>query len=236
MINLIQPITVPQAYDGITHARRWASWNWWWRMVDDDDGDRFSSPEPRTDSRSAPRERLELGGGSVSIKRDESFSMIFFLLEIEYMESRLRSVEHHGTHEAGGAPPPSRTGCGPPGLDSFASIFYIFQKYSPWSFRSFRELLFLHKNNTMAILLKTASFRVSSIQIMQVRVQNKGKSVWKSRYVGDVSTPPSSNLCLSSSNLVDKLKVIKKNFYKLCLILLLQILKLAFKFSAKIMN
>ena len=39
----------------------------------------------------------------------------------------------------------------------------------------------------MAILLKTASVRVSFIQIMQIRVQNKGKSVWKSRYVGDVS-------------------------------------------------
>ena len=39
----------------------------------------------------------------------------------------------------------------------------------------------------MAILLKTASLWVSSIQIMQVRVQNKGKSVWKSRYIGDVS-------------------------------------------------
>ena len=39
----------------------------------------------------------------------------------------------------------------------------------------------------MVVLLKTASVRVSSIQIMQVRVQNKGKSVWKSRYVGDVS-------------------------------------------------
>ena len=39
----------------------------------------------------------------------------------------------------------------------------------------------------MVILLKTASVRVSFIQIMQVRVQNKGKSVWKSRYVGDVS-------------------------------------------------
>ena len=39
----------------------------------------------------------------------------------------------------------------------------------------------------MIVLLKTASVRVSSIQIMQVRVQNKGKSVWKSRYVGDVS-------------------------------------------------
>ena len=73
----------------------------------------------------------------------------------------------------------------------------------------------------MAILLKIASV----IQIMQVRVQNKGKSVCKNRYDRDVSTPPSLNLCLSSSNSVDKLKVIKKNFYKLCLILLLQICK-----------
>ena len=78
MINLIQPITVQQAYDGITHARRWASWNWWWRMVDDDDGDGFPSPEPRTDSRSAlPRDfrawrRLRI------VKRDETFSLIFF--------------------------------------------------------------------------------------------------------------------------------------------------------------
>ena len=70
----------------------------------------------------------------------------------------------------------------------------------------------------MVILLKTASVQVSSIQIMQVRVQNKGISVWKSRYDGDVSTPPSLNLCLSTSNSVDKLKVINKNFYKLCLL------------------
>ena len=41
----------------------------------------------------------------------------------------------------------------------------------------------------MAILLKTASVRVSFIQIIQVRVQNKGKNVWKSRYDGDVSIP-----------------------------------------------
>ena len=39
----------------------------------------------------------------------------------------------------------------------------------------------------MVVLLKTTSVRVSSIQIMQVRVQNKGKSVWKSRYDRDVS-------------------------------------------------
>ena len=39
----------------------------------------------------------------------------------------------------------------------------------------------------MAVLLKTTLVRVSSIQIMKVRVQNKGKSVWKIRYIGDVS-------------------------------------------------
>ena len=137
------------------------------------------------------------------------------------MESRLRSVERQGAHKAGGAPPPSWTGEGPPDVDLSSSIFYIFQNNSPLIFRSFRELLFLHENNTVAILLKTASVRVSSIQIMQVRGQNMGKSVWKSRYDGDVSTPPSLNPCLSSSNLVDKLKEKKKNFYQLCLLLLL---------------
>ena len=135
-----------------------------------------------------------------------------------------------------GAPPPSWTGCGPPGLDSFASILYIFQKYSPWIFRSFRELLFLHKNNTMEVLLKTASIRVSSIQIMQVRVQNKGKNVWKSRYVGDVLTHPSLNICLSSSNSVDKLKGIKKKNTNLVWPSCCKYVKPAFKFSAKIMN
>ena len=39
----------------------------------------------------------------------------------------------------------------------------------------------------MAILLKTTSVWVSSIQIMQIRVQNKGKRVWKIRYDGEVS-------------------------------------------------
>ena len=85
----------------------------------------------------------------------------------------------------------------------------------------------------MAILLKTAPVRVSSIQIMRIKVQNKGKRVWKSRYDGDVSTPPSLTHCLSSSNSVDKLKVIKKNFYKLCLILLLQICKASIQLFGK---
>ena len=40
----------------------------------------------------------------------------------------------------------------------------------------------------MAVLLKILLVRINFIQIMQVRVQNKGKSVWKSRYIRDVST------------------------------------------------
>ena len=38
------------------------------------------------------------------------------------------------------------------------------------------------------------------------------KRTWKGRYDGDVSTPPRLIHCLSSSNSVDKLKVIKKTF------------------------
>src|SRR3954462_13693695 len=89
----------------------------------------------------------------------------------------------------------------------------------------------------MAILLKTASVRVSSIQIMQVRVQNKGKSVWKSIYDGDVSTPRSLNPCLSSSNSVDKLKEkTRKTFTNSVCSCCCKYVKPAFKFSAKIIT
>ena len=92
-------------------------------MGDDDDGDESPSPEPRMDSRFAlPREirawrRLRI------VKQDESFSLIF-LPEREYIELELRSVEHQGPHEAGGAPPPSWTGCGPLAL-ILSPIFFI---------------------------------------------------------------------------------------------------------------
>ena len=74
-------------------------------MVDDDDSDESPSPESRTDFRSAlPREfrawrRLRI------VKRDESFSLIFFLPDREYMELELRSEEVRGAHEIGGRAP-----------------------------------------------------------------------------------------------------------------------------------
>ena len=76
-------------------------------MVDDDDNE-SPSPEPRTDSRSAlPREirawrRLHI------VKRDEMFSLIFFLRESKYMELELRSVDVQGAHDVGAPPHPRR--------------------------------------------------------------------------------------------------------------------------------
>ena len=126
----------------------------------------------------------------------------------------LGSVGPRGGHNPPGLVRPGVCcpACGPPPVVLGSSIFYIFHKKSPKSFIQFQELLFLHKNNTKVVLLKTASVRVSFIQIIQIRVQNKIKSVWKSRYVGDMSTHQSLTHWLSSSNSVDKLKVINKTF------------------------
>ena len=219
-MNLIQLLTDQRAYEGITHSRWGASWNWRWICVGDDVDRRSPSPEPQTDSRSALPTKNRSWQWLHIVKRDESFSLIFSLRTRIYRVGVEVGGAPGGPRGRGRAPHPRGEVVGP-WSSSFVGIFYYFRKDVPWSFTSFQELLFLHINNTMVILLKTASVRVSSIQIMQVRVQNKGKSVWKSRYDGDVSTPPSLNLCLSSSNSVDKLKVIKKNFYKLCLLLLL---------------
>ena len=164
-------------------------------MVDDDDGDWFPSPEPRTDYRSAlPREirawrRLRI------VKRDESFSMVFSPQKWIYgVKVEVGGVSGgprgRGARPGGRArPPPSWTGCGPLTW-IFLPVFFIYSKIIlHWFSGHSEEVLFLHKNNTMVILLKTASVQVSSIQIMLVRVQNKGKSVWKSRYDGEYQLP-----------------------------------------------
>ena len=46
-------------------------------MVDDDDGNGFSSPEPRTDSRSALPREIRAWRWLHIVKRDETFSLIF---------------------------------------------------------------------------------------------------------------------------------------------------------------
>ncbi len=158
MINLIQLITVQQAYDGITHAWRWASWNWWWRMVDDDDGDESPSSEPRTDSRSALPREIRAWRWLRIVKRDETFSLIFFSAKRNIWSWSWGRWSVRGPRGRGACPPPSWTGCGPPDMDFSSSIFLIFQIDVPWSFWSFREILFLHINNTMESLLKNMNW------------------------------------------------------------------------------
>ena len=104
MVNLIQPITVQQAYDGITHARWWASWNWW-RKAGDDNGDGFPYVEPRMDSRSALPRKIRAWRWLCIVKRDESFSLLFFLPERKYMELEMRLMEVQGAHKDGGRAP-----------------------------------------------------------------------------------------------------------------------------------
>ena len=89
-------------------------------MVDDDDGDGFPSPEPQTDSRSALPRDIRAWWQLRIVKRDETFSLIFFVRETEYMELELRSVERQGAHETGACtqggrahPHPRGQGVGP---------------------------------------------------------------------------------------------------------------------------
>ena len=66
MINLIQPITVQQAYDGITHApcEHHEIGDGGWLMMTTVTNPPLRSPEQTPDQPS--REVLGLGGGSVS--------------------------------------------------------------------------------------------------------------------------------------------------------------------------
>ena len=109
------------------------------------------------DSRSALPREIGAWRWLHIVKRDESFSLIFFLPKREYMELELRSVELQGAHEAGGAPRGSRRAptlverVWAPGVDSSASIFiysknilrevsghsenfYFCTKITPWQF------------------------------------------------------------------------------------------------------
>ena len=71
-------------------------------MVDDDDGNGFPSPEPRTDSRSALLRGFRAWRRLCIVKRDDLFSLIFFLIETQYMEVELESETQQGAHEVGG--------------------------------------------------------------------------------------------------------------------------------------
>src|SRR3954454_9879883 len=93
--------------------------------------------------------------------------------------------------------------CGPSAIFLLApwvfwskNTFYRFVSYFPESRVS------AHKEDTKAILLKTALVRVSFIQKHTRYRENNSKSVRESRYVLDVSTPPKLSYCLPLSNSV----------------------------------
>src|SRR3954471_13659299 len=97
-------------------------------MVDDDDGDKSPSPEPRTDSRSALLRGFRAWWRLRIVKRDDFFSSIFFCPKENISSWSWRRRSSRGPTRYGralGAPPPSWTGCGPPGLHLWQGFFII---------------------------------------------------------------------------------------------------------------
>ena len=92
-MNLIQLLSDQRAYEGITHSRWGASWNWWWRRVGDDEDWRFPSPEPERAPDLASRWRTWGGGGSVSWNAMK-LPLLFFSKKQEFivLELGLRSA------------------------------------------------------------------------------------------------------------------------------------------------
>ena len=163
-MNLIQILTNQRAYEGITHSRWEASWNWRWRRVGDDEERRPPSPEPQTDSRSGLPMKNRRWRRLRLVDRHNSFSLIFSgKIGFYSVGFRVCGATRWGQRtwacQYGGAHwwvLPTQV---PPlvGLGSKSPL--LFHKNSLQSFVPFQELLFLHKNNTMVVLLKTAPVR-----------------------------------------------------------------------------
>ena len=110
-------------------------------MVDDDDGDESPSSEPRTDSRSALPRGFRAWRRLHIVKRDDFFSLFFFLTESKYIELELVSEGIQGSHEVGrralggGGAPTLVDRVWAPWSSSLARNFYYFLLDIPWSFR-----------------------------------------------------------------------------------------------------
>ena len=165
MMNPIQLLTDQRAYEGIIHSRWGASWNWRWRRVGDDEERRSPSPEPQTDSRSGLPVKNRRSRRLHLVDCDNSFSLIFSgKIGFYSIGFRVCGASRWGTTHLGAPGGQARPGglCPPrcPLRWLFAlEILFIDIKKSSQSFVPFRELLFLHKNNTMVVLLKIASVR-----------------------------------------------------------------------------
>ena len=149
MINLIQPITVQQAYDGITqhggeHHEIGDGGRLMMTMATDS-----PSPEPQTDSRSAHPREIRAWRWLRIVKRDETFSLIFSLLDGIYgvgveVGGASGGPRDRERAQGVGAPPPSWTGCGPPCLHLLRA-FFIFSETCLRGFSGHSEkFCFLH--------------------------------------------------------------------------------------------
>ena len=98
-------------------------------MVGDDDGDGFPSPEPRTDSRSALPRGFRAWRRLRIVKRDDFFSLIFFLIETQYMEVELESETQQVAHEVGGRAPHHHG-------KTVAPLAFIFGRYFSYFLKS----------------------------------------------------------------------------------------------------
>ena len=156
-----------------------------------------------------------------------NFLSDFSLRKTGYIELELRSVEHHGAHKTGGAPRgrgraphPRGQGVGPLAL-ILSPVFFIISKNNLHEVSGHSEnFYFCTKITPWQFCWKQRQSGLVPFKSCKLESKTRAK-VFGKVDTGGVSTPPSLNLCLSSSNSVDKLKVIKKNFYKLCLLLLL---------------
>ena len=102
-------------------------------MVDDDDGDGFPSPEPRTDSRSALPRGFRAWRRLRIVKRNDFFSPIFSPRKQIYRVGVGVGRSPEGPRGRGRAlggqarPPPSWQGGGPPGLQ-LLQVFFLFSE------------------------------------------------------------------------------------------------------------
>ena len=99
-------------------------------MVDDDDGDESPSPEPRMDSISALPREIRAWRWLHIVKRDETFSLFFSPRNRIYgvgveVGGASGGPRDRGRTQGVGTPPPSWTGCGPPGLHILQGFFII---------------------------------------------------------------------------------------------------------------
>ena len=185
-MNLIQLLTDQRAYEGITHSRWGASWNWRWKSVDDDEDGRSPSSEPQTDSRSGIPMKNRRWRRLRLVDRDNSFSLIFSgkigFYSVGFRVcgatrwwqptwARLEGVAHPG-----GLCPPR---CSPPVVLGYGNSLLLCKKSSQ-SFVPFRELLFLHKwQHHGSSAENNASPGLVSFKSCKLESKTRGKALGK---------------------------------------------------------